>query len=140
MRIMKKLYVFFRLLITVAVSGFIADGIIWHCRGDGVVFNYSNAIPGFQSPSYKGKTVEQWAKLLEDSDNKKRIQALKALNSIGPKAKIAIPALIRFVKDSKRVETLGRETDRMAAVRLLGEFDPEAKTVLPVLIELLKDP
>ena len=65
--------------------------------------------------------VHQLVRLLEDSDIDKRIEAAKELGQIGPPAKLAIPALIRALKNrntslsnsaSKALSRIGEEAAR----------------------------
>jgi HEAT repeat protein len=61
-----------------------------------------------------------------------RLNAARALSSIGPDAKAAIPALIEAMKDEDAQV-------RFAVVSALGSIGPEAKAAVPALIETLRD-
>ena len=69
---------------------------------------------------------------LSHSDENVRKDAAYTLGKLGPDAKIAIPLLIKTLKDEKA-------DVREAAVHALGCIGQEAKTIVPVLIDLLKD-
>jgi HEAT repeat protein len=65
---------------------------------------------------------------LKDSEPRMRDAARAALEALGPKAKAAIPALVRRLKDGEQAE----ET-----IRLLGGMGPDAA---PALAEALREP
>lgn len=69
---------------------------------------------------------------LSHNDENVRKDAAYTLGKLGPDAKIAIPLLIKTLKDEKA-------DVREAAVYALGCIGQEAKTIVPVLIDLLKD-
>src|SRR5262245_8418255 len=85
-----------------------------------------------KEPTFEGKSLSAWVEALKDKDPKIRVQAAKALESIGPKAKAAVPALIDALKDESVLV-------RGPAAGALGGIGPEAKAAVPALVETLKD-
>src|SRR5947208_2609097 len=58
------------------------------------------AAPGWaDEPVHKGKKLSEWIKQLADKDPEERGAAGKAIGLIGAKAKAAVPALIKALKD-----------------------------------------
>jgi HEAT repeat protein len=73
-------------------------------------------------------------------DEDPQVGAARALRRVGPPGTVAIPALIRAVKDRRR---LAGEADTYsqaaaAAAESLGSFGTEARGAIPVLIEALR--
>ncbi len=101
------------------------------------------------------------ATLGKDPDSAVRVDAAQALGQLGPKAKSAVPALLRALKDGDvqryAAEALGRigrsavqplidlavrgksEAVRLGAIRGLGKLGPVAKSAVPVLLKCLRD-
>ncbi|MFH1724305.1 MAG: HEAT repeat domain-containing protein [Elusimicrobiota bacterium] len=77
-------------------------------------------------------TPEDWGQALRDEDADVREDAPRALGSIGPAAKVAVPAL---------AEALGDEDARVrrGAAWALGLIGPAAKATVPALAEALRD-
>ncbi|HEY7427995.1 MAG TPA: HEAT repeat domain-containing protein, partial [Gemmataceae bacterium] len=57
--------------------------------------------PKGDEPQYKGKSLSAWLTALDDKDAKVRVQAVEAIQSFGPRAKVAIPRLISMLKDAE---------------------------------------
>ena len=70
--------------------------------------------------------------MLIEKDRALRRAAARALGRIGPKAKPAVPALAKLLKD-------GDVLLRWSTAKALGEIDPAAPTAAAVLAEALKD-
>ena len=101
------------------------------------------------------------ATLGKDPDSAVRVDAAQALGQLGPKAKSAVPALLRALKDGHvqrhAAEALGRigrsainplidlavggksEAVRIGAIQSLGKLGPLAKPAVPVLLKCLRD-
>jgi HEAT repeat protein len=114
-------------------------------------------------PANKAKVAEL-IKNLDDRDAQIRHQAVKSLGDMGPKAKEAVPALIKTFGDPelrtyafRALGAIGREAKetvpaliktlagpdanvRQGAARALGQIGPKAKDAVPELIRLLGDP
>ena len=50
---------------------------------------------------YKGKSAAEWSAQLHDKDGGKRAEAAVGLRALGPKARDAVPDLIRALKDKE---------------------------------------
>jgi hypothetical protein len=74
-------------------------------------------------PTYQGKTLTDWIKMLKTGDAKARGAAAVAIGQIGKDAKAAIPALIAALKDTD-------PSVRMEATIALSKIGPEAITAL----------
>lgn len=92
------------------------------------------AFPGEkEEPTYQGKPLSVWLKLLRSDTVKDREEAASALEeSIGPEGKAAVPVLIEALKDKEGVV-------QSRAVGALGKLGPAAKAAAPALIALVKD-
>src|SRR5262249_52684779 len=88
----------------------------------------AQAAPDKSEPSYQGKTLDEWIKLLKDGDAKVRGTAALALRQLGPAARPAVPALIAALKDADPYV-------RIEASLALGKIGPDA---IPALTEALK--
>src|SRR5262245_39052081 len=73
-----------------------------------------------KEPSFEGKSLSEWVKLLKSPKAEVRGEAARALGQIGPKAKSAVPALIDALKDKN-------EGVRNDAAVALGAIGPEAR-------------
>lgn len=87
-------------------------------------------------PLHKGKTPEQWTKVLKQGDAAARIQAAGVLAEIckedEPDTKVVVPALVEALKDKE-----GKV--RGFAAEALGYVGSDARAAIPDLINLLKD-
>jgi hypothetical protein len=112
--------------------------------------------------TYKGKSAAEWSVQLRDKDGGKRAEATVALRALGPKAKDAVPDLIRALKDKEpdvragAALALGKIGDSEAvseiaallqdkmgnvkidAARALALFKTDAAPALPQLLKVLK--
>jgi len=77
------------------------------------------------------KLVPEATKLLGDSQWDVRLEAADALGNVGPKAKEAIPPLIKMLSDSDPI--------RLSAVRALVMIDPDADKDVKDITELLRN-
>src|SRR5262249_15596120 len=59
--------------------------------------------------------------------------AINVVGDLGPEAKVAVPALVALLKDT-RID----KVDRVFVVRALGRLGPQASASVPDLIEVLK--
>jgi HEAT repeat protein len=84
---------------------------------------------GIEEPPDENKEVQGWIAKLEDRDPKVRSSAVQALRQMGPKARSAIPALVRALGDEQ-----SWLSESVASA--LGEMGPSA---VPPLIAALKD-
>lgn len=86
-----------------------------------------------KEPSYDGKPLGEWLKLLRSPkvEERKKAVAVLVLN-IGPEGKAAVPALIEALKD-------GDKDVRSFAAEALGGIGKEAGPAAPALVEALKD-
>jgi HEAT repeat protein len=84
-------------------------------------------------PQYEGKSMAVWKKELKSKDPMARWRAAAAISVIGPKARGAIPDLIKLLGD-------GEYFVRYEAAQTLGKFGPASRAAVPDLIKLLKDP
>jgi HEAT repeat protein len=78
------------------------------------------------------KTVEAWTAQLKEADPQGRWEAARALQELGPEAKVAIPALTEALQDQ-------HDELRFQAVATLGAIGPEAKSAVPMLLQMLED-
>ena len=85
-----------------------------------------------KEPGYQEKTLSQWKAELQDKDSGVRTAAATALRNMGPKAKVAIPALTELLRDKD-------SGVRQAAARTLGNMGPEAKSAVVALTKALQD-
>jgi HEAT repeat protein len=76
-------------------------------------------------------------KALKEPDPKLRTAAVRACAAFGPKAKSAVPDLIRLLEDDK---VNVADVYPRPVVEALGRVGPEAKAAGPKLVALLKDP
>lgn len=53
-----------------------------------------------QEPGFANKSLRQWIQQLKSEDALKRLEAIKAIAQIGPKAKAAVPVLIEALADN----------------------------------------
>ncbi|PHS03286.1 MAG: hypothetical protein COA78_18170 [Blastopirellula sp.] len=85
--------------------------------------------------TFQGKTISQWIKTLESSEEPSEyVAASKALGEIGPAAKEAVPALFEAMKNNaNEVEII------VALTGALREISPDGQDLVPVYIDLLKD-
>ena len=83
-------------------------------------------------PVVDDKRVEELIRQLGSGDPNDRISACMALESIGPAARPAIPALRRTLRDKD-------VTVRILTASTLGGFGPAAATAVPDLIAALQD-
>ncbi len=79
------------------------------------------------------KPVGHWLEALKQPEPEARIEALQAIEKLGPQAEEAVPAL---------VDTLGHgeANVRAAAAEALGAIGPAAEPAIPALIKALADP
>jgi hypothetical protein len=82
---------------------------------------------------YQGKPASFWIGQLQDHDPFFRLDAVRALEHIGPKEKAIVLALARMLNDSSEVVRTA------AALALSRRFGPEAASAIPELIGCLKD-
>jgi len=87
---------------------------------------------GDDEPTYQGRPLHEWVKLLKKGDGAARQRAALAIGEMGPKAKAAVPDLVDALKDKS-----GRV--RRFAAKALGQIGPKAKAAVPSLTEALKD-
>jgi len=80
-------------------------------------------------PVYQGKTLKEWIKALQEGDLSARLQALRALGEMGPKASPAVPILIRTLEDKNL------SVGSMAQITLVRIGKP----AMPALLEVFKD-
>lgn len=66
--------------------------------------------------------------------------AMRALQSLGPKAAPAVPELVAILRTKDRSETNEDDYLRRAAAETLGHIGPAAKAAIPALVESLADP
>src|SRR5262249_31211045 len=76
--------------------------------------------------------VADLTKALAGKDEKEREKAAEALGRLGPKAKAAVPALVKLLK-------AGTPAQREQAVRALGKMGPAAREAVPALLQALRD-
>jgi HEAT repeats len=81
---------------------------------------------------YQGKPASFWIGQLQDQDPFFRLEAVQALEHIGPKDNAVVCALARMLKDRN-------EGVRIATALALGRFGPDAASAIPELIGCLKD-
>lgn len=101
-----------------------------YCRGQGFKWNRETRSLKIGSDP---KDIIALAKGLEDSNNDNRAQISRALGNIGVEAKLAIPALIKHLRDEQNETTSGVLADALAKI------GPPAKHELGLLREALKD-
>ncbi len=80
-------------------------------------------------PIIEGRPVLAWIADLSSKDPDKQQLATETLIKAGPKAKSAVPALIKLLGAT--------DTRRESAVNILGAIGPDAKEAVPALLELL---
>src|SRR5262249_7453526 len=85
--------------------------------------------PEKNEPTFMGKTVDDWVKDLRSSDPAPRGGAASVLGFMGPKAKAAIPALVKALADSDSFV-------RLEATQALARMGTAA---VPALTAALKD-
>src|SRR5438067_5540633 len=85
-----------------------------------------------EHPLYQGRSAASWLRQLEDRDAISRLEAVQALEKIGPGAEGVLPALSGLLKDSDA-------TVRVAAAGALRRLGPAARPVLPALLAALAD-
>lgn len=85
-----------------------------------------------EAPTADDKKVELYLGQLRHKDTLVRSDAIKELCRLGPKAKSAVPELIKMVSEKDDFVS-------NSAVRVLAAIGPEAKAAVPVLIERMKD-
>jgi hypothetical protein len=81
---------------------------------------------------YQDKPISFWIGRLQDHDPFYRLEAVQALEHIGPKDKTAVLSLAKMLNDNN-------EGVRIATVLALGRFGSEAKLAIPELIRCLQD-
>ncbi len=81
-------------------------------------------------PTYKGKTLPEWLKVLTSDDAVGRRDAASGLGQLGVGSPEAAEALLKALTDSD-------EQVRRLAVLSLGELRPEAKRVVATLADVL---
>jgi HEAT repeat protein len=118
--------------------------------------------PDLQEPTYQEKTVDEWIKQATDANPQLRLESVHALAKIGLEAKIAIPPLIKLLRDNdeqvrstahQALRKMGQPavtaltellhdknlSVRTSAAQALEVFGPDAKSAVPALAELLGD-
>jgi HEAT repeat protein len=76
--------------------------------------------------------VEPLARILDDESPADREKAAKALWSMGPAAKDAVPALLTALEGEKVAKV------RRSILQALGSIGPQAEPAVPVLLEMVK--
>src|SRR5262249_8228937 len=102
--------------------------------GDEVADVRLNAIQTVNSVGAGKEAVAAVSRLLRDENWQVQQQACLFLQSLGPDAKEAVPALISAVKAKKK----DNHGQRMQAVITLGYIGLAAKDAVPTLTELLR--
>jgi HEAT repeat protein len=87
--------------------------------------------PARELPRFRGKTLGQWARGLDDSDPRVRCRSAAALG-LSRFGKAAVPALLRSLQD----RDLRVRLRSIESLRLIG---PDAAEAIPVLAKLLKE-
>jgi HEAT repeat protein len=118
---------------TVLLSGFMVGLVL----GANVGSSSWLAFPGFRAEGndesiYQGIPLSSWIDRLRDHDPFYRLEAVQALEHIGPKEKTAVLSLAKMLNDKN-------QTVRTATVLALGRLGPEAKVAIPELIACLQD-
>ena len=78
------------------------------------------------------KPIADWLETLKQPESEARLEALRAIQELGPEAEEAVPALVDTLGD-------GDVEIRAAAAEALGAIGPGAKAGIPALIEALTD-
>ncbi len=87
---------------------------------------------GKAEPAAENRSVADLINGLRDSNVDKKVEALNALEKLGPKAKPAIPDLVSALRNmDARVQR--------GAIVVLGSIGPDAKETLPTLKQLLSE-
>ena len=100
------------------------------CAGPALTLRFDADLK--QEALYRGQPTSFWIGQLQDHDQIFRVDAVQALEAIGPKDQNVVPALAGMLKDEDR-------TVRMSVVLALCRFGPEAKPAVPQLIRALQD-
>lgn len=83
-------------------------------------------------PVFQGRKLSEWVADLSAAAPLTRSQAAYAISALGPKAKSAVPALIKELDDPA-------PTARYPVIYALGEIGPDAKEAIPALQKLTDD-
>jgi hypothetical protein len=89
-------------------------------------------LQGPRVESYEGKSLNEWMASLGHRDPQIRGDACYALAAFGPRAKPALPALIRALRDQDGWV-------RWTAAHAIGAIGPEAVAAVPALTKALQD-
>ena len=103
-------------------------GFLWLVVGAALFLPLSAFAQGPLDDEYE--SVEDLIKALKDEDSEVRLNAAVTLGKMGPKAKAAVPALIKAVEDEYMWRT---------AATALGNIGPQAKAAIPTLNRALED-
>jgi HEAT repeat protein len=83
-------------------------------------------------PTYEGKSLSYWVQRLRTAENENdRTAAANAIQSFGPDAAPAVPALLKLLEDRSA-------NYRNQVVSILCELGPVAKSAVPALIKSLE--
>lgn len=83
-------------------------------------------------PFENGLPLSYWLDELTDRNGARRAEAARTLGSMGPVAKIVVPALVQATRDDAAEV-------RLAAIKSLGQIGPGAKDAVPDLISFYQD-
>src|ERR1700686_4611302 len=83
-----------------------------------------------EDPTADGKKIELYLSQLRGNDPIARSDASIGLSRLGPKAKSAVPELIKMLGETVDIGN--------AAVTILGAIGPDAKAAVPALIGRMK--
>lgn len=115
-------------LVILAVC-FVVVGIFYIACAPGA--RTEKTVAGSQSePYFKGKSLSTWTAELKNPATQQ--DATMALAQMGPKARLAVPALLEALKSPDK-------NVRSSAAFVLGRIGTEAKSAVPDLIDALKD-
>lgn len=93
-------------------------------------------LPGTISNPMEGLPTDMLVQALGNENSAVRIQAMRAVQNRGPRAKAAVPALAQFLASSSK--DAHRDSERVAALQALAAIGPDAKEALPALVQTLE--